>query len=105
MDIITELSAAGKDTVDRCLVGTAHCYASRNVYIGFILGAITGSFRLELKWSHDKFVCKCFYFLCVCMWSDWGWRLGEGANFPLSLLAEELKVWCFGVVRSLEGAV
>ena len=28
---------------------------------------------------------KYFLDLCVCMmWSDWGWNLGEGANFYFS---------------------
>ena len=39
--------------------------------------------RLELKWSQDKSIRKVFTcFVCVLMmWSDWGWSLGEGANF------------------------
>ena len=42
--------------------------------------------RLELKWSQDKSMRNVFtWFVCVLMmWSDWGWGLGEGANFYFS---------------------
>ena len=54
--------------------------------------------RLELKWSQDKSIHKVFTcFVCVLMmWSDWGWSLGEGANF---ILAEGLKIGFFGIIR------
>ena len=47
--------------------------------------------RLELKWSQEKSIFKVFtcFVSVLMMRSDWGWNLGEGANF---YLAEGLKI-------------
>ena len=60
--------------------------------------------RLELKWSQDKSIRKVFTcFVCVLMmWSDWGWSLGEGANY---YLAEGLKKLSFLALSGRESSL
>ena len=59
--------------------------------------------RLELKWSQDKSIRKVFTcFVCVLMmWSDWGWSLGEGANFYFSWGTKNWVFWHYQLEKAV----
>ena len=60
--------------------------------------------RLELKWFlQDKSICKVFtcFVRVLMMWSDWGWRLGEGANFYFSRGTKNWVFWHYQVQKAV----
>ena len=59
---------------------------------------------VDWNWRLDKSIRKVFtWFVCVLMvWSDWGWSLGEGANFYFSF---GTKNWGFLALSGTESSL